>query len=164
VHRIGRTARMGAEGNAIVFLLPNEETYIDFLGHRKVPISEMEPFTDVPDIIEQIKCEIRKDRQLLEKSQLAFVSYIRAYKEHHCNYIFMLKDLNIPEVLKSFAMLKIPKMAELKMTIDYPEEDINNIPYLDKAREKKRKERLANYAKHQEIKDLKKKKKTTKMG
>ena len=31
VHRIGRTARQGTKGSSVVFLLPNEEIYVDFL-------------------------------------------------------------------------------------------------------------------------------------
>lgn len=39
VHRVGRTARMGREGSAIVFLAPNSEaSYVDFLRIRGVEI------------------------------------------------------------------------------------------------------------------------------
>lgn len=36
----------------------------------------------------QIRSAARKDRDVMEKGVRAFVSYIRAYKEHHCSYIF----------------------------------------------------------------------------
>ncbi len=32
VHRCGRTARIGNQGNALVFLLPMEESYVNFLS------------------------------------------------------------------------------------------------------------------------------------
>ena len=32
VHRCGRTARIGNTGNALVFLLPSEDTYINFIA------------------------------------------------------------------------------------------------------------------------------------
>lgn len=36
----------------------------------------------------QIRSAAKKDRDVMEKGLRAFVSYIRAYKEHHCSYIF----------------------------------------------------------------------------
>lgn len=36
VHRVGRTARMGRTGHALVYLLPHETSYVDFLRLRKV--------------------------------------------------------------------------------------------------------------------------------
>ena len=35
VHRVGRTARMGRGGTALVMLLPHEMPYVDFLRLRK---------------------------------------------------------------------------------------------------------------------------------
>lgn len=39
VHRVGRTARMGRAGKALVMLLPHETPYIDFLRLRKACFS-----------------------------------------------------------------------------------------------------------------------------
>ena len=36
VHRVGRTARMGRSGQALVLLLPHEASYVEFLRLRKV--------------------------------------------------------------------------------------------------------------------------------
>lgn len=36
VHRVGRTARMGRSGNAVLYLTPHEVTYVNFLKLRKV--------------------------------------------------------------------------------------------------------------------------------
>lgn len=41
VHRCGRTARSNREGNAIVFLLPNEDSFINFiLLNQQVPLEK----------------------------------------------------------------------------------------------------------------------------
>lgn len=35
VHRCGRTARSGHSGSAIIFLMPNEDAYLDFIRRNQ---------------------------------------------------------------------------------------------------------------------------------
>ena len=117
VHRVGRSARAGRTGHSLLFLAPKEEAYVDLLRMRKVPLSIIQssehccPPGDVdetarsskdtgalasaaPDLesIENILPILTnlvvQDRDLLEKGTKAFISYVRAYKEHHCAFIF----------------------------------------------------------------------------
>jgi ATP-dependent RNA helicase DDX55/SPB4 len=60
VHRVGRTARNGADGNALVFLMPNEEAYIDYLAQKDISMKEMEVTLGLPSILPKIKYEIKK--------------------------------------------------------------------------------------------------------
>jgi len=46
------------------------------------------PDVFVPDILPSILKLVLKDRDILEKGTKAYTSYIRAYKEHHCGFIF----------------------------------------------------------------------------
>jgi len=41
VHRCGRTARIGNSGNALVFLLPAEDAFVNFLHNQKVIFSPL---------------------------------------------------------------------------------------------------------------------------
>jgi ATP-dependent RNA helicase DDX55/SPB4 len=43
---------------------------------------------ELPNILEQVRGLCLKDRDYLEKGTKAFTSFIRAYKEHHCAFIF----------------------------------------------------------------------------
>lgn len=137
VHRVGRAARAGRKGSSLLFLTPKEESYIDFLKMRKVPLNPL-PNTEIccppevaegapnkskpahkkktktmadqpaeeqspkirviksakdqdlelPDMLPILKEIVLKDRDMLEKGTKAFTSYVRAYKEHQCAFIF----------------------------------------------------------------------------
>jgi ATP-dependent RNA helicase DDX55/SPB4 len=105
VHRVGRSARAGRKGSSLVFLSPKEESYVDLLANRQVPLTQL-PSTEVCynpmasgkedgknsvtvlDILPEIKKLVLKDRDYLEKGTKAFTSFIRAYKEHVCAFIF----------------------------------------------------------------------------
>ncbi|KAG8390143.1 hypothetical protein BUALT_Bualt01G0052900 [Buddleja alternifolia] len=150
IHRVGRTARMGRQGSAIVFLLPKEEAYIEFLRIRRVPLEERKCSDEVSDIIiTQIRSAAKKDRDIMEKGLRAFVSYIRAYKEHHCSFIFRWKELEIGKLGMGYGLLQLPSMPEVKhhslSTEGFvPVEDIKleDIKFKDKSREKQRKKNL----------------------
>ena len=149
IHRVGRTARMGQSGRALLFLNRNEEPYIAFLQKRKVPISEEVHLEGCKGLTTKIKQMNERDRDMLDKSVRAFVTYIRAYTEHQCNYIFRLKELDVGNLANFFALLRLPKMKEIKKiprilqdTFEPSPVDPDTVPYLDKSREKQRKEKL----------------------
>lgn len=51
VHRCGRTARMGRSGNALAFLLPHEDAYVDLLAQRRIPLTQRDPEVDALDMV-----------------------------------------------------------------------------------------------------------------
>ena len=153
VHRVGRSARAGKHGSSLLFLAPKEESYVDLLRNRRVPLeplpadsevcvgppintvedtgkekaernkkrrktnggddakttdnakdkdeggeedgdehriilSALRPDEPIEDVLPKVKALAMKDRDVLEKGTKAYTSYIRAYKEHHCGFIF----------------------------------------------------------------------------
>lgn len=152
-HRCGRTARIGRSGRAVVFLTPNEETYIQFLEIRNIPIAPFETpeFTteEKESMMEFLKSKNRVDRDMLEKGIKAFVSWVRAYKEHQASYIFQIKHVDLAAVARSFGTLRLPKMPELKEgfehRVNFQQDaiDVNSIPFLDKLREASRLKKMA---------------------
>ncbi|KMS99473.1 hypothetical protein BVRB_2g044680 isoform B [Beta vulgaris subsp. vulgaris] len=149
IHRVGRTARMGKQGSAVVFLLPKEESYVEFLQIRRVPLQERLCSDNAPDVIPEIRSAAKKDRDVMEKGLKAFVSFIRAYKEHHCSYIFRWKGLEVGKLAMGFGLLQLPSMSDVKLhTLStegfIPAEDVKfqEIKFKDKSREKQRKKKL----------------------
>lgn len=150
VHRIGRTARAGRKGGALMFISEEEQSYAEFLVGRGVPMVEMTA-TQEDDvnydrnskIISQVPVEIQRlctlDRELLETSTTAFISFLRAYKEHLCSYIFRLDQLDLGSVARAYALVKLPKISEtVNKNIDFEEmSDVNTstIPYRHREKE-----------------------------
>uniref|UniRef100_A0A8C1BU35 ATP-dependent RNA helicase n=1 Tax=Cyprinus carpio carpio TaxID=630221 RepID=A0A8C1BU35_CYPCA len=149
VHRCGRTARIGNQGNALVFLLPMEESYVNFLSiNQKCPLQLYPPVKDVVDVLPKLKAMALGDRAMFEKGMKAFVSCVQAYAKHECSLIFRIKDLDFAALARGFALLRLPKMPELrgKTFPDFKQEAINtdSIRFKDKNREKQRQKWLAD--------------------
>ncbi|KAL6051400.1 ATP-dependent RNA helicase ddx55 [Balamuthia mandrillaris] len=171
VHRIGRCARMGREGNALVYLMPHENSerggYIDFLEFKGVPFQPLAaPTTALPTLFPTLRQMISSDRDLIDKSRLAFVSYVRGYQEHHCKFIFVFKQLDLGKLAMGFALLHLPSMPELKRcsktqleSFQPAEIDEDLVPYLDKQREKQRQAQLAKKQKKNKEEQQKRKEK-----
>ena len=64
VHRCGRTARIGRAGRAVVFLLPSEDTYINFLKLRNIPIKEFADPLEPSATLESVRKLAASDREV----------------------------------------------------------------------------------------------------
>lgn len=150
LHRCGRTARSGRSGEALVFLQTFEDAYVEMMTNRGIPMTEFkacEPKKQDENIfIEELKESALKSREIYESGIKAFVSYIRFYQEHQAKFIFKLKDLCIPSLARTFGLLRLPSMPELRATFNAKQlesfistpHDSDLIAYQDKNREKQR--------------------------
>ena len=50
--------------------------------------SASDPKLELMDVLPEVRDIVLKDREMLEKGTKAYTSYIRAYKEHQCAFIF----------------------------------------------------------------------------
>ncbi len=94
VHRCGRTARIGNRGSAVVFLLPTEDAYVNFIElNQKATLTPMDgpPADDLPDLLPQLRDWQKNDRSMFDKANRAYVSYVQAYSKHECRFIMRLK-------------------------------------------------------------------------
>lgn len=151
VHRCGRTARSGHTGSAIIFLMPNEDAYVDFIQrNQNVTLHQKQVIAaDASHVLKVARQVQKSDRANLEKAQRAFVSYIQAYNKHECNILLRLKDVNLALLATGFGLLQLPKMPELR-NVDtsgfVPADiDMNSISFKDKQRESSRQSKLATF-------------------
>ncbi|TFK75885.1 DEAD-domain-containing protein [Pluteus cervinus] len=134
-HRCGRTARAGRSGRAWVLLVGRETEYTDFMSIRQIPMKPRSRFSkdnmplvdsnsggdtersedpDVELFLSTIRGHVSIDRAVHDMATKAFVSFVRAYSKHEASYIFRLKDLDLLGVAKSYGLLRLPRMPELK--------------------------------------------------
>ncbi|TVU19467.1 hypothetical protein EJB05_35617, partial [Eragrostis curvula] len=137
VHRVGRTARIGEKGEALLFLQPVELDYLKDLELHGVSLTEY-PFQKVLDSFPVIGQKPYKRKQIsldmhpwimsLQRSlegfvaaeaetkklaRDAFCSWVRAYTAHRgeLKKIFMVKKLHLGHVARSFGLKEQPSLV-----------------------------------------------------
>ncbi|KAI4290980.1 ATP-dependent RNA helicase DDX55/SPB4 [Pancytospora philotis] len=111
VHRSGRTARNGSEGESVLFVMPNELAYVDYLRLKGTEVVERESAA-VACTKDAMKSCMNEELQAL--AVRAFVSYFKSYKEHIVNYILSYRELDYDGLAELFQLTKIPSMPELR--------------------------------------------------
>ena len=150
VHRIGRTARMGREGESLLLLASNEDAYVPYLHRMHVPITPFVARTTLPaseSVSPAVKRLARADRTVFESAQSAVVSYIRAYKEHQLSLLFRVQEMKWEEVGEGYGLLMWPVLPDMKwLRVQYTSgmEGVRgrDIKYRDVKREKDRQAKM----------------------
>ncbi|CDF34729.1 unnamed protein product [Chondrus crispus] len=144
LHRAGRTARIGAQGDALLFLLPSERAYIGKLETKGVSISEVSGSAAMaalyPKVIlsrqesisygtrlvtsvlqESFENIVKEDGELKGQAVSGFQAYCRAYATHarDVRYFFHVRNLHLGHVARAFVLGDKPAelsqmMSELK--------------------------------------------------
>lgn len=138
VHRVGRTARIGKEGNALLFLLPSESGYVPLLEENGIRLQQLKAdhilqtldqvhddglqggkrlkaktqTTEEAATALHLKCErfVRTHDKMHEYAKKAFLSFVRAYHTYPSTvkHAFPFKELHLGHVAKSLALQDTP--------------------------------------------------------
>lgn len=137
VHRVGRTARLGAKGEALLFLQPVEVDYLhDLQLHgvslkeyplqkildgfvlpvQKVNSKKLLSFDTHPLVLflqKALENFIGNESKMKKLAKDAFCSWVRAYTAHRgeLKRIFMVKKLHLGHVARSFGLKEQPSLV-----------------------------------------------------
>jgi len=113
IHRVGRTARAGGAGNALLFLLPQEIAFLRYLKHAKVPLNEYNfSNSKIANVQTQLEKLITKNFYLFKSAKDAYRGYIQAYASHGLKAVFSVDLLDLAKVAKSFGF-QVPPAVNL---------------------------------------------------
>ncbi|KAI3657546.1 hypothetical protein MP638_000272 [Amoeboaphelidium occidentale] len=117
IHRVGRTARAGGRGNALLFLLPTELGFLRYLKHAKVPLNEYQfPSAKVANIQTQLERLIEKNYYLNQSAKEAYRGYIQSYASHSHKNIFDVNGLDLMKLAKAFGF-SVPPSVNLNINL-----------------------------------------------
>lgn len=164
IHRCGRSGRAGKRGMAVTFLNEGaEEEYPNYLAMQGTNVEAYPEHLDVKESdaassTESIRKVLMSKRELHDRSQKAFVSWVQSRSKTLPQDIFDLKKLDWSQLGRAWGLLRWPRMPELKRYFPRaredrahglgapPDFDLNTLAYADKARENKRQEVLEAFA------------------
>lgn len=111
IHRVGRTARAGGRGKALLFLLPSELGFLRYLKQAKVPLNEYDfPASKIANVQDQLEKLIEKNYYLNKSAKEAYRSYLQAYASHSLKKIFDINELDLKKVAASFGFTVPPNV------------------------------------------------------
>lgn len=125
VHRVGRTARAGRAGKALLLLSPHESKYIEMLKEKDIllkqvryekvleKLSQIVPGKRQEDACTLLQSQVEGHCKEVETKGLAvrgFQSYVRSYATCQVKECFSIKELHLGHVAKTFGLVDAPSM------------------------------------------------------
>jgi len=169
VHRVGRTARIGAKGSSLLALLPSEANFVRELEQENLSLAEMtvelvlgklmtmkdevllrghhgRPPVTMEEAATNLQIRMEEavagDEGLHGQGSQAYVSFVRSYASYpkEVREIFCFKELHLGHLAKSFALRDAPS----KIT------GLGKGQWVRNDERKRRKEETASAAKREE--------------
>jgi len=110
IHRVGRTARAGRSGKALILLSAEELPFVDFLRESRVTVNRAAaPPEALCGVQRQIEELVQREMNLLLSAKEAFKSCLATYNKHQMKNIFDKNKLDKDKLARSFGLSKAPE-------------------------------------------------------
>jgi ATP-dependent RNA helicase DDX18/HAS1 len=112
IHRVGRTCRgTNKKGKALLFLLPSEKKYLQYLKADKVELSEFEYNENkLCKVQAQFIKLVENNYFLNQDAKESFKSYMNAYVSHSMKDVFEVNDIDLNKAALAFGLTCPPKL------------------------------------------------------
>ncbi|XP_034119627.1 probable ATP-dependent RNA helicase CG8611 [Drosophila albomicans] len=155
VHRVGRTARAGRRGRAVLFLAPSEAQFVRHLENKRIRIQQADMYSYLDALVprdpearnvqeaasnlqHKFQSLLEDDRELNDKSCKAFVSWMKFYSTFpkELKSIFNVRVAHMGHFAKSFALKEAPSKFAHKHAAPKPAPPTNRLTYTERDPEK----------------------------
>lgn len=112
IHRVGRTARgAGGTGKALLFLLPEEIAFLQYLKKMNIPLNEyVFGKNKIANVQNQLERLIEKNYHLHCSARDAYRAYLHSYASHALKDAFNVYSLDLQQIAFSFGFSTPPKV------------------------------------------------------
>eukprot|EP00755_Sulcionema_specki_P024477 Sspe_Gene.14993::Locus_5196_Transcript_2_2_Confidence_0.667_Length_4954::g.14993::m.14993/K14806/DDX31, DBP7; ATP-dependent RNA helicase DDX31/DBP7 len=126
LHRVGRTARGGGSGQAMLFLTPNERGFLTFLRANGITIESRDPPGVKSEVYHNKLHHLLMEDHILERNaRAAYKAFIMAYQQHQLKKYFNVKQLPLADVAKCYCL------GEAAPQVHLAKGDGERAPYID---------------------------------
>ena len=111
IHRVGRSARHKAKGNALLFLLPSEKAFVERIQSNHITLQQQRAASNrqltIKTTLQKLNAE---NNDMMHLAQRACISYLKCIHLMKDKTVFKLKEIDADKLAESLGLANTPKI------------------------------------------------------